>query len=226
MLQRPSPGKDLLLPAGPVLSPACCASRLLLPDAAWCRLQTILKRPGAYEGLRGTDDEDEGTDQEGAHLLAPEVVSPQEGTERGSSPQPEQQNGAGNGWEGTSQHQLGSGSQHSQRAGPSCGPSSGPEPPAAQGPGAPQETLRHMPEALSQVVAPDPADAESRTGQMEVAFQVGSLFSSFKFGGATGKSTAVSAPVADGVKLPHVQGAAVPVQKLRRCLTGACISHG
>ena len=78
---------------------------------------------------------------------------------------------------------MGSGSQRSQQAGPSSGPgsgpSSGPKPPAAaQGPGVPQETLWHLPGALpemSQVLAPNPVDAELRMGQMAAAFQVGSM---------------------------------------------------
>lgn len=42
----------------------------------------------------------------------------------------------------------------------------------------PQETLWHLPGALpemSQVLAPNPVDAELRMGQMAAAFQVGSM---------------------------------------------------
>ncbi len=42
----------------------------------------------------------------------------------------------------------------------------------------PQETLGHLPGALpevSQVLAPNPVDAELRMGQMAAAFQVGSM---------------------------------------------------
>ncbi len=159
-----------------------CKFIVIAEPPAWCRLQTILKRPGAYEALRGTEDEDKDrdTDQERAHLLAPEPSSHQEGAQLGSSAQLGQQNGPGHGLEDTSQLGLGSGSQRSQRAGtstdPSSSPSSGLEPPAAaaQGPGAPQEALEHMPE-VSQVAAPNPVDAEIRMGQVEAAFQVGSL---------------------------------------------------
>ena len=166
--------RDLLLPSGPVRSLACCAICLLLPDPVWWRLQTILKRPGAYEALRGLEDEDEDTGQEGAHLLAPEPSPHQEGTERGSSAQPGQHSGLGNGLVGTSQLELGTGSQRSQQTGPGSGPSRPPA--AAQGPGVPLETLEHLPEALPEVaiVAPNPVDAELRMGQMAAAFQVGS----------------------------------------------------
>ena len=183
LLQLFSCRRVLLLPAGPVLSPACCASRLLLPDPAWCRLQTILKRPGAYEALRGTEDEDEDADQEGAHLLAPEPSSHQEGTEWGSDAQPRQRNGLSNGLAGTSQLELDSGSQRNQQAGHSTGPSSGLKPPAAaQGPDVPLESLGELPEALPEVsvVAPNPVDAELHMGQMAAASQVGSRALSYK----------------------------------------------
>lgn len=158
-----------------------CKFIIIAEHPAWCCLQTILKRPGAYEALRGTEDKDKDrdTDQERAHLLAPEPSSHQ-GAQLGSSAQLGQQNGPGHGLEDTSQLGLGSGSQRSQRAGtstdPSSSPSSGLEPPAAaaQGPGAPQEALEHMPE-VSQVAAPNPVNAEIRMGQVEAAFQVGSL---------------------------------------------------
>ena len=155
---------------------------------ASCRLQTILKRPGAYKALIGTDDKDEDTDQEAAPLLAPEPSSHQEGTEHFPVGQ---QSSPGNGFGSTSQLGLGSGSPRSQQAGTSTGPGSGPgsslKPPAAaaQGLGEHQGTLRHLPEALSeasQVVALSPVDAELRIAQMAAALQVGSLFSSFKLG--------------------------------------------
>ena len=170
-----------------MLSPACCASSCRCQISAWCRLQTILKRPGAYEALRGTDDEDEDTDQEAAHLLAPDLVSHQEGAEHFPV---EQQNDPGGGLEGTMQLRLGSDSQRSQQAGPSSGPGSSPSSgwkspaAAAQGSGQHLGTLRHSLEALSEaspVLAPNPVEAELCIAQKEATFQVGSLFSS-KFG--------------------------------------------
>ena len=161
------------------------ACRCQIP--AWCRLQTILKRPGAYEALRGTDNEDEDTDQEAAHLLAPDPLSYQEGAEHLPVGQ---QNDPGNGLEGIIPLGLGSDSQRSHQAGPSSGsgsgPSSGLKPAAAaaQGSGQHQGTLRHSLEALSEaspVLAPNPVDAELRIAQKEATFRVGSLFI-FKFG--------------------------------------------
>ena len=139
----------------------------IAPDPIWCRLQTILKRPGAYEALRGTEDECEDTDQEGAHLLAPELSTHQEGTDRGSSAQPGQHDGLSHGLGGTSQLEIGS--WRSQQAGPSSGLKA---PAAPQGPGMPMETLEHLPEVS--VLAPNPVDAELRAGHMAAALQVGS----------------------------------------------------
>ena len=141
----------------------------IAPDPIWCRLQTILKRPGAYEALRGTEDECEDTDQEGAHLLAQESSTHQEGTERGSSAQPGQHDGLSNGLDGTSQLKMGS--WRSQQAGPSSDLKA---PAAPQGPGMPLEILKQLPEVS--VVAPNPVDAELRAGHVAAAFQVGSLF--------------------------------------------------